>query len=128
MTYYNKYIDIYCLKSILLQSSQKDLMRWRLVSKNFKQIIESLYPDVDFYTACKKGLYVVINNKLKNNFYNWNKALKKSTDINVVKLLISKGADSKNSFNKVFINACKIGNIDLIKLLIDHNVTNFKKC
>ena len=112
-----EYIDIYCLKSILKESNHKDLINWRLVCKRFKNIIDDLDFNVDFYTACEKGYYISINKYLKTDFFDYNKALKfaiKGENINVIKLLLKYGA------KKVDSTIFNVQNIEIIKLLLPY--------
>ncbi|MEM3858137.1 MAG: ankyrin repeat domain-containing protein [Candidatus Micrarchaeaceae archaeon] len=104
------------LKEILYISDHLDLIKWRLVSKDFKNIIDSLSFNISIYTACKLGYYLVFK-KYMNSYFNLNYALIKASEgghLLMVKLLISKGA---HVFISAFNIACEYGRIEIIKYL-----------
>jgi len=106
-----------CLKLILLNCNQNDLLNWRRVSKDFKTIIDNLsFPNIDIYTAFKFRYYLIID-RLKNTYFNTSNALLNACnngDILLVKYLISKGAKVKMSTLK---ECCKNGYVELFKFL-----------
>src|SRR5579875_418558 len=110
-------IGLDCIKLIFSYSDEKDLIKWLTVSKTINNIINNLSTTNDIYSACENGRYLSIS-KLKNNFYNINRALIyacKSGKIDIVKFFIFKGG---NKLNECLAEACRYGHLELANYLI----------
>jgi len=92
-------IGLDCLRLIFLFSDYNDLIKWRLVSKKVKEIIENLeHPNINFYIACIQCHQIVIDKLTKHNI------------------------DKIENIKKLYLDVLKRDNIKMGKLLLD----NFK--
>ncbi|MEM3858012.1 MAG: hypothetical protein QW478_01255 [Candidatus Micrarchaeaceae archaeon] len=66
-------IGFHCIKIILEYSEQKDLIKWRRVSKLFKHIIDNIeYAKMDLYTACVNKCYISLKKMILNRQWLYN--------------------------------------------------------
>ncbi|MEM3857948.1 MAG: F-box protein [Candidatus Micrarchaeaceae archaeon] len=113
------YPDI--LRQIFYFCSHRDLINWRLVSKEFKNIIDTLQFPYDFYTACEYSYYVVIQQQ-KNLIHNWKKAFMcacRNSDTRIMSVFKDKNV---GDVNDGLIEACRVGNINVIKYFIENKL------
>ncbi|MEM3857783.1 MAG: ankyrin repeat domain-containing protein [Candidatus Micrarchaeaceae archaeon] len=113
-----------CLKQILLFSHHLDLIKWRLVSKTFKNIIDNLsIQEVNIYEAFKRGYY--LNIKKYNKIYNYNYAIQKAIEgknFNLIKILLK--AKLPIDITKCACLLIEYQNTDIAKYLIDNHKLN----
>lgn len=112
-----------CLKYILSFCSQKDLIIFRLISKKFKILIDSLsLPEVNIYTACEKGYFLNLR-YLINGFYNYNYALEKAfkgKNYNIVKYIMNK---YPISYSRALLLSVIYGNLEIIKYIMKQHIS-----
>src|SRR5579883_1434989 len=107
-----------CIKLILFYIPQKQLVKFRTVSKWFKNTIDNLFPECSIYKACEKGYYINIINLL-NKDYKRKKALyyaSKGGYRDIINLFFK---NDIKSLNKALFGACRNGDINMIKKFID---------
>ncbi len=97
-----------------------------------KYVKDKGYVTVEYYlnpcnktlnNMCKKGKYI----EIPKDDLNWNYGLYgacKGGYLNLIKLMIEKGADN---WNEGLSNACRVGNIDIVKLMIEKGADNWNE-